>query len=44
MKIHLLSTQHYGDVGVGEVFESTKHFRSFRVAATVLQPYPVQLK
>ena len=30
MKIHSLSTHHYADGGVGEVFESTKHFWSFR--------------
>ena len=28
MKVHSLSTRHYADGGVGEVFESTKHFRS----------------
>ena len=30
MEIHSLSTHHYADGGVGEVFESTKHFRSLR--------------
>ena len=30
MKMYLLSTHHYADGGVGELFESTKHFRSFR--------------
>ena len=30
MTIHSLSTHHYVDGGVGEVFESTKHFCSLR--------------
>ena len=30
-KIDPLSTHHYADRGVGEVFDSTKHFRSFQV-------------
>ena len=30
MKIHSWSTHHYADGGVGEVFESTKRFWSFR--------------
>ena len=40
MKFHSLSTHHYADGGVGDVFESTKHFLSFRV----LQPNPIQFK
>ena len=36
--IHSLSTHHYADGGVGEVFESTKHFWSKQ------QPNPIQLK
>ena len=28
MKIHLLSTHHYADGGVGGLFECTKHFES----------------
>ena len=30
MKSYSLSTHHYADGGVGEVFESTKHLRSSR--------------
>ena len=30
MYLHSLSTYHYADRGVGEVFDSTKHFRSLR--------------
>ena len=30
INIHLISTHHYADGGVGKVFESTTHFRSFR--------------
>ena len=42
MQIHLLSSYNYTDGGLGEVFESTKHFWSFQ--ETVLQPNPKQLK
>ena len=31
MNIHKLSTHHYANGGVGEVFEFTRHFWSFRV-------------
>ena len=30
MKIQSISSHHYADGGVGEVFESTRHFWSFR--------------
>ena len=30
MKLHSLSSHHYADGGVGEVFESTKHIWSLR--------------
>ena len=31
MQIPSLSTHHYADGGVGEVFESTKHFWSLKL-------------
>ena len=30
MKIHSIFTHHYTDGGVGEAFESTKHFRTVK--------------
>ena len=37
LKIPSLSTHHYADGGVGEVFESIKHFRSFRCKQCLAQ-------
>ena len=42
MRMHSSSTRHYADGGVGEVFESTKHFWSvaLEVAKLVDVVYP----